>query len=48
MEEAGGVVTGLGGEPIVYGTPGAWQRDGLLASNGLVHAAAVARCKAAR
>ena len=48
VEEAGGRVTGLGGEPIVYGTPGAWQRDGLLASNGLLHAAAVERCKAAR
>ena len=48
VEEAGGVVTGLGGEPLVYGTPGAWQRNGLLASNGLLHAAAVERCKAAR
>ena len=46
VEEAGGVVTGLGGETIVYGTPGAWQRQGLLASNGLVHAAAVEGCRA--
>ncbi len=48
VEEAGGVVTGLAGETLVYGTPGAWQRQGLLASNGLVHAAAVERCRAAR
>ena len=46
VEEAGGVVTGLGGETLVYGTPGAWQRQGLLASNGLIHAAAVERCRA--
>ncbi len=45
VEEAGGLVTGLGGEPIVYGTPGAWQRQGLLGSNGLLHAAAVERCR---
>ncbi len=48
VEEAGGAVTGLGGEPLVYGTPGAWQRHGLLGSNGLLHAAALDRCKAAR
>jgi 3'(2'), 5'-bisphosphate nucleotidase len=45
VEEAGGVVTGLGGEPIVYGTPGAWQRQGLLGSNSLLHVAAVERCQ---
>ncbi len=45
VQEAGGVVTGLGGETIVYGTPGAWQRQGLLASNGLIHAAAVECCR---
>ena len=48
VEEAGGAVTGLSGEPLVYGTPGAWQRHGLFASNGLLHAAALERCKAAR
>jgi 3'(2'), 5'-bisphosphate nucleotidase len=41
VEEAGGTVTGLGGEAIRYGTPGAWQRQGLLATNGLLHAAAL-------
>ena len=46
VEEAGGVVTGLGGEKIIYGTSGAWQRQGLLASNGLIHAAAVEGCRA--
>lgn len=45
VEEAGGTVTGLAGEPLVYGTPGAWQRQGLLASNGLLHAAAVECCR---
>jgi 3'(2'), 5'-bisphosphate nucleotidase len=42
VEEAGGKVSGLRGEPILYGSPGAWQRSGLLASNGVVHQAAVA------
>jgi 3'(2'), 5'-bisphosphate nucleotidase len=41
--EAGGQVTGLAGETLRYGLEGAWQRQGLLASNGLLHAAAV-RC----
>jgi 3'(2'), 5'-bisphosphate nucleotidase len=45
VEEAGGLVTGLSGEPIVYGTPGAWQRQGLLGSNGLLHTAAVEGCR---
>jgi 3'(2'), 5'-bisphosphate nucleotidase len=45
VEEAGGLVTELGAEPIAYGTPGAWQRQGLLGSNGLLHAAAVERCR---
>jgi 3'(2'), 5'-bisphosphate nucleotidase len=44
VAEAGGKVTGLRGEEIAYGTPGAWQRSRLLASNGAVHAAALARC----
>jgi 3'(2'), 5'-bisphosphate nucleotidase len=42
VEEAGGKVTGLGGQELRYGLPGAWQRHGLLASNGLIHEAAVA------
>jgi 3'(2'), 5'-bisphosphate nucleotidase len=41
VEEAGGVVTGLKGETLVYGTEGAWQRHGLLASNGRLHQAAI-------
>jgi 3'-phosphoadenosine 5'-phosphosulfate (PAPS) 3'-phosphatase len=44
VEEAGGKVTGLRGEALHYGTPGAWQRSCLLASNGVLHAAAQARC----
>lgn len=42
VTEAGGRVTGLGGQTLLYGTPGAWQRHGLLATNGGVHAAALA------
>jgi 3'(2'), 5'-bisphosphate nucleotidase len=42
VEEAGGTVTGLGGQEIHYGTEGAWQRTGLLATNGRLHAAAAA------
>jgi 3'(2'), 5'-bisphosphate nucleotidase len=41
VAEAGGTVTGLKGEELRYGTPGAWQRQGLLATNGPLHAAAL-------
>jgi 3'(2'), 5'-bisphosphate nucleotidase len=41
VEEAGGMVTGLRGQAIQYGSDGAWQRSGLLASNGLLHGAAL-------
>jgi 3'(2'), 5'-bisphosphate nucleotidase len=37
VEEAGGHVTGLAGQELHYGLPGAWQRSGLLASNGKLH-----------
>ncbi len=43
VEEAGGTVTGLQGETIQYGSPGAWQRSGLLASNGPIHAEVLTR-----
>jgi 3'(2'), 5'-bisphosphate nucleotidase len=43
VDEAGGCVTGLSGQPIRYATPGAWQREGLLASNDVLHAAALRR-----
>ncbi len=46
VEEAGGKVTGLCGEKIRYGSPGAWQRARLLASNGRVHEAAITGCRA--
>jgi 3'(2'), 5'-bisphosphate nucleotidase len=39
--EAGGKVTGLKGQILRYGEPGAWQRHGLLGTNGLIHEAAV-------
>jgi 3'(2'), 5'-bisphosphate nucleotidase len=42
VEEAGGTVTGLRGQTLQYGTPGAWQRHGLLATNRLLHPVAVA------
>jgi 3'(2'), 5'-bisphosphate nucleotidase len=45
VAEAGGRVTGLRGEELQYGLPGAWQRAGLLASNGLVHDEAVRRLR---
>jgi 3'-phosphoadenosine 5'-phosphosulfate (PAPS) 3'-phosphatase len=41
VSEAGGNVTGIAGQELRYGTPGAWQRDGLLATNGLLHDAAL-------
>jgi 3'(2'), 5'-bisphosphate nucleotidase len=42
VEEAGGKVCGLKGQEIQYGPGRGAQRDGLLASNGLVHQAALA------
>ncbi len=42
VDEAGGKVTNLLGQPPRYGLPGAWQPHGLLASNGLLHADALA------
>jgi 3'(2'), 5'-bisphosphate nucleotidase len=42
VDEAGGKVTGLGGEKLRYGEPGNWQRDGLLATNGVLHAPTLA------
>ena len=42
VTEAGGTVTEIAGTPIRYGTPGNAQRGGLLATNGRLHAAAVA------
>lgn len=45
VEEAGGQVTGLYGQPVRYGAGGADQRMGLLASNGRLHAAALARLR---
>jgi 3'(2'), 5'-bisphosphate nucleotidase len=43
VTEAGGAVTGLKGQELRYGLAGAWQRDGLLATNGLIHELAVSR-----
>jgi 3'-phosphoadenosine 5'-phosphosulfate (PAPS) 3'-phosphatase len=41
VDEAGGRVTGLAGQELRYGLEGAWQRHGLLASNGPLHEAAM-------
>ncbi|HEV3237977.1 MAG TPA: 3'(2'),5'-bisphosphate nucleotidase CysQ [Gemmataceae bacterium] len=41
VEEAGGTVTGLHGEPIRYGVGQKAERTGLLASNGLLHQASL-------
>jgi 3'(2'), 5'-bisphosphate nucleotidase len=35
--EAGGMVTGTGGQTLQYGLEGAWQKNGLLATNGPLH-----------
>jgi 3'(2'), 5'-bisphosphate nucleotidase len=43
VAEAGGQVTGIKGEELRYGLPGAWQKAGLLATNGKFHTEAVAR-----
>jgi 3'(2'), 5'-bisphosphate nucleotidase len=47
VEEAGGKVTTFHGRPVRYGQADADQRDGLLASNGVLHEAALARLKGA-
>jgi 3'(2'), 5'-bisphosphate nucleotidase len=39
VTEAGGQVTGTGGQALHYGLPGAWQKNGLLATNGGLHQA---------
>jgi len=42
VTEAGGRVTGTDGTELQYGLEGAWQRHGLLATNGTLHEAALA------
>jgi 3'(2'), 5'-bisphosphate nucleotidase len=46
VDEAGGKVTGLGGQELSYGSPRAQQRHGVLASNGRVHEPALASLRA--
>jgi 3'(2'), 5'-bisphosphate nucleotidase len=41
VTEAGGKVSGLKGQELRYGEEGAWQRYGLLGTNGKIHASAV-------
>jgi 3'(2'), 5'-bisphosphate nucleotidase len=45
LEEAGGRMTDLWGEPLGYNTPDVYNRNGILASNGPAHGAVVARMK---
>lgn len=45
VTEAGGRVTGFNGEPIAYVSANPGQRDGFLASNGLLHAAVLKTIK---
>ncbi len=45
VTEAGGAVTGLRGETLRYGLPGAAQRQGLLATNGALHEVALTRLR---
>jgi 3'(2'), 5'-bisphosphate nucleotidase len=48
VTEAGGTVTGRGGQTLVYGLPEAWQRHGLLATNGSLHAESLRRLGSAQ
>jgi 3'(2'), 5'-bisphosphate nucleotidase len=48
VTEAGGTVTGLRGQTLVYGLPDAWQHCGLLASNGALHAESLRRLGSAQ
>ena|SRR5579883_1411543 len=41
IEEAGGKVAGISGEPLTYGGPGYKQRSGMVASNGAIQERAV-------
>ena len=45
VAEAGGMVTGLAGQTLTYGSQGNWQRHGVLATNGHIHDVAVAALK---
>jgi 3'(2'), 5'-bisphosphate nucleotidase len=45
VEEAGGRITGLHGEELVYGTAAAEQRHGLLATNTTLHDESLARLR---
>jgi 3'(2'), 5'-bisphosphate nucleotidase len=37
LREAGGIFTDLSGEPFVYNRPDSRNRNGLVASNGVIH-----------
>jgi 3'(2'), 5'-bisphosphate nucleotidase len=46
VTEAGGQVSGLKNQGLLYGLPGAWQRHGLVATNGFLHDVAIAKLAA--
>ena len=43
IREAGGRMTDLWGEPLLYNTPDVWNHNGILATNGVAHAQVVER-----
>ena len=43
VNEAGGEATGTAGQELRYGLPGAWQRHGVLSTNGILHEAVRAK-----
>ncbi len=45
LREAGGLMTDLWGEPLHYNTPNVHNRNGLVSTNGVVHASVVERIR---
>ena len=45
LAEAGGRMTDLWGEPLVYNTPDVYNHNGLVSSNGAGHAGVVSRLR---
>lgn len=45
LAEAGGRMTDLWGDPLVYNTPDVYNRRGLVASNGVAHDAVISRVR---
>jgi 3'(2'), 5'-bisphosphate nucleotidase len=45
VDEAGGKATGTEGQELRYGLAGAWQRHGVLSTNGMLHEAVLGRIR---